>query len=47
MTMLGLTIGLIAIIALSFRRGVIPRFTGVVLLAAYVAYMALLYSHNV
>ena len=47
MTMLGLTIGLIAIIALSFRRGVIPRFTGVILLAAYIAYMALLYSHNV
>ncbi len=47
MTMLGLTVGLIAIIALSFRRGVIPRFTGVILLAAYVAYMALLYSQNV
>ena len=47
MTMLGLTIGLIAIIALSFRRGTIPRFTGVFLLAAYVAYMVLLYVQNV
>jgi len=47
MTMLGLTIGLIAIIALSFRRGTIPRFTGVILLAAYIAYMALLYVQSV
>ncbi len=47
MTMLGLTIGLIVIIALSFRRGIIPRFTGFILLASYVAYMALLYSQNV
>ncbi len=47
MTMLGLTIGLIAIIALSFRRGSIPRFTGVILLAAYIAYMALLYVQSV
>jgi cation:H+ antiporter len=47
MTMLGLTIGLVAIIALSFRRGVIPRFTGVILLGAYVAYMALLYTQSI
>ena len=47
MTMLGLTIGLVVIIGLSFRRGVIPRFTGVILLAAYIAYMALLYIQSV
>jgi cation:H+ antiporter len=47
MTMLGLTIALVLIIGLSFRRGVIPRFTGIILLASYVAYMALLYSQNV
>ena len=47
MTMLGLTIGLVLIIALSYRRGTIPRFTGIILLAAYVAYMALLYSQSV
>jgi cation:H+ antiporter len=47
MTMLGLTIGLVVIIALSFRRGVIPRFTGVILLGAYAAYMALLYSQSI
>jgi cation:H+ antiporter len=47
MTMLGLTIALMLIIGLSFRRGVIPRFTGIILLASYVAYMALLYSQNV
>lgn len=47
MTMLGLTIGLVLIIALSYRRGTIPRFTGIILLAAYVAYMGLLYSQSV
>jgi cation:H+ antiporter len=47
MTMLGLTIALVLIIGLSFRRGVIPRFTGIILLASYVAYMALLYYQNV
>ncbi|OUS41321.1 calcium/sodium antiporter [Oleispira antarctica] len=47
MTMLGLTIGLVFIIALSYRRGTIPRFTGIILLAAYVAYMALLYSQSI
>ncbi|MFT4766548.1 MAG: cation:H+ antiporter [Oleispira sp.] len=47
MFMLGLTIALVFIIGLSFRRGVIPRFTGIILLASYVAYMALLYSQNV
>lgn len=47
MAMLGLTIGLVIIIGLSFRKGIIPRFTGVILLGAYVAYMALLYSDSV
>jgi cation:H+ antiporter len=47
MTMLGLTIGLVLIIGLSFRRGTIPRFTGIILLAAYAAYMVLLYSQSV
>jgi Ca2+/Na+ antiporter len=47
MTMLGLTIALVLIIGLSFRRGVIPRYTGIILLASYVAYMALLYYQNV
>jgi cation:H+ antiporter len=47
MTMLGLTIGLVLIIALSYRRGTIPRFTGIILLAAYVAYMGLLYSQSI
>jgi len=47
MTMLGLTIGLVFIIALSYRRGTIPRFTGIILLSAYVAYMALLYSQSI
>jgi cation:H+ antiporter len=46
MTMLGLTIALVLIIGLSFRRGVIPRITGIILLASYVAYMALLYTQN-
>lgn len=46
MVMLGLTIALITVIILSFRRGAIPRFTGVILLISYTAYMALLYSHN-
>ena len=44
--MLGLTISLIVIIALSYRRGVIPRFTGILLLAAYAAYMGLLYVQS-
>jgi cation:H+ antiporter len=44
--MLGLTIGLVVIIGLSFRRGTIPRFTGIILLASYVAYMVLLYSQS-
>lgn len=47
MTMLGLTVGLVLIIALSYKKGSIPRFTGVILLAAYIAYMALLYSQSV
>ena len=46
MVMLGLTIALITVIILSFRRGAIPRFTGVILLISYTAYMALLYIHN-
>lgn len=46
MVMLGLTIGLVLIIGLSFRRGIIPRFTGIILLAAYVAYMSLLYIQS-
>jgi cation:H+ antiporter len=46
MVMLGLTIGLVLIIGLSFRRGAIPRFTGVILLASYVAYMTLLYVQS-
>lgn len=46
MTMLGLTIGLVIIIGLSFRRGAIPRFAGVILLAAYAAYMSLLYIQS-
>lgn len=45
--MLGLTVALIVIIALSFRRGVIPRFTGLILLASYAAYMSLLYVQSV
>lgn len=45
--MLGLTIALIVIIALSYRRGVIPRFTGILLLASYAAYMGLLYVQSV
>lgn len=44
--MLGLTISLIVIIALSYRRGVIPRFTGILLLASYAAYMGLLYVQS-
>ncbi|MBL4796252.1 MAG: calcium/sodium antiporter [Oleispira sp.] len=47
MVMLGLTISLVVIIGLSFRRGVIPRFTGIILLASYVAYMGLLYSQSI
>ena len=47
MTMLGLTVALVLMIALSFRKGVIPRFAGVILLASYVAYMALLYSQSI
>jgi cation:H+ antiporter len=46
MIMLGLTVALVLIIGLSFRRGSIPRFTGVILLTTYVAYMVLLYSQN-
>lgn len=45
--MLGLTLALIVIIALSYRRGVIPRFTGLILLASYAAYMGLLYVQSV
>lgn len=45
--MLGLTIALIIIIALSYRRGVIPRFTGWILIASYAAYMTLLYVQSV
>lgn len=45
--MLGLTVALIVIIALSYRRGVIPRFTGMILLASYAAYMSLLYMQSV
>lgn len=45
-TMLGLTIALIALIALSFRRGTIPRFSGVILLAAYGGYMWTLYAQS-
>lgn len=44
--MLGLTIALIVIIALSYRRGVIPRFTGLLLLASYIGYMCLLYIQS-
>lgn len=47
MVMLGLTISLVVIIGLSYRRGVIPRFTGIILLASYVAYMGLLYSQSI
>ena len=47
MIMLGLTVALVLIIGLSFRRGSIPRFTGIILLASYVAYMVLLYSQSV
>lgn len=46
-TMLGLTLALVAIIALSFRRGVIPRYMGILLLSAYAAYMGLLYVQSV
>lgn len=45
--MLGLTIALIVIIALSYRRGVIPRFTGLLLLASYIGYMCLLYIQSI
>jgi cation:H+ antiporter len=45
--MLGLTVALIVIIALSYRRGVIPRFTGLILLTSYAAYMGLLYVQSV
>jgi cation:H+ antiporter len=44
--MLGLTISLIVIIALSYRRGAIPRFTGFILLVSYAAYMGLLYVQS-
>lgn len=44
--MLGLTIALIVIIALSYRRGVIPKFTGLLLLASYIGYMSLLYIQS-
>lgn len=45
--MLGLTLALIVIIALSYRRGTIPRFTGWILIASYAAYMGLLYVQSV
>ncbi len=45
--MLGLTLALIIIIALSYRRGAIPRVTGLLLLASYVGYMGLLYTQSI
>lgn len=45
--MLGLTLALIVIIAMSYRKGVIPRFTGWILIASYAAYMTLLYVQSV
>lgn len=47
MMMLGLTLALVLLIAMSYKKGSIPRFTGVILLAVYAGYMGLLYSQSV